>query len=93
VPRELIPIVMFNVAGIVLLAFSPIGRAIARRIGGASADADEPAALREEVADLRHELDQVHSRMAQLDQVQERLDFAERVMAQGKDRGALPGAR
>jgi hypothetical protein len=93
VPRELIPIVMFNVAGIVLLAFSPIGRAIARRIGGASADADETAALRDEVADLRHELDQVHSRMAQLDQVQERLDFAERVMAQGKDRGALPGAR
>ena len=92
-PRELIPIVMFNVAGIVLIAFSPIGRAIARRIGGGQADADETAALRDEVADLRGELDQVHNRLAQLDQVQERLDFAERVIAQGRDRGALPGSR
>ena len=92
-PRELIPIVMFNVAGIVLLAFSPIGRAIAKRIGGAHADADETAALRDEVAELRNEIDQLHNRVAQVDQLQERVDFAERVIAQNRDRNALPGSR
>ena len=87
-PREFIPITLFIVGGFVALAMSPIGHAIAKRIGGGGGgDVD---ALRGEVADLRAELD---ARLGQLDELQERVDFAERALAQVKAREALPGAR
>src|SRR5262245_57413835 len=93
VPRELIPIILFNVCGLVAIAFSPIGRAIARRIGGDKVDEGEVAELRGELSELRAELDDTRSRLAQLDEMQERLDFAERVLAQARDKAALPEAR
>jgi ubiquinone biosynthesis protein UbiJ len=89
VPRELIPIVLFNICGLVAIAFSPIGRAIARRIGGGKAEESEVAELRADVADLRAELD---ARLGHVDELQERLDFAERALTQIKSREALPGA-
>ena len=76
--------------GLVAIAFSPIGRAIARRIGGGKVEESEVAELRADVADLRAELD---ARLGQVDELQERLDFAERALAQVKARDALPGAR
>jgi len=85
--RTLIPIVLFQVAGIVALAFSPIGQALARRIGGTRVDARELEELKADVSDLRAELDDVRSRAAQLEEMQERLDFAERMLAQGKKNG------
>jgi chromosome segregation ATPase len=76
--------------GAVGVSFSPLGRAIARRIGGEERQSGTPAdvvaeleGLREEIATLRQELDEVHNR----------LDFAERVLAQAKTRDALPGGR
>ena len=87
-PRELIPIVLFIVGGLVGLAVSPIGQAIAKRIaGGGGGDVE---ALRGDVADLRAELD---ARLGQLDEMQERLDFTERALAQVKAQGTLPGGR
>ena len=44
--------------------------------------------LREEVAQLRGEVAELRGRAAELDEVQNRLDFAERLLAQ-KDRGNL----
>lgn len=92
-PRELIPIVLFNVIAVIGLAFSPIGRAIARRIGGHVEEDRQVAALRDEVEQLRGELDDVHRRLAEVDDLQSRLDFAERVLAQVKDKAAIPGPR
>ena len=92
-PRELIPIILFNVCGLVAIAFSPIGAAIARRIGGNRADESEVAELRGEVSELRAELDETRSRLNQLDELQERVDFAERMLAQARDKAALPEAR
>ena len=77
--------------GLVAIAFSPIGRAIARRIGGEPKSPDqvggevaaEVEALRDEVGALRNQLDEVHNR----------LDFAERMLAQAKAKEALPGGR
>jgi hypothetical protein len=81
----------FVVAGAVGMSYSPLGRAIARRIGG-----EPPAdvkALREEVDALRAELaDAVERQAAQLEEAHSRLDFAERMLAQVRERGALPGA-
>ena len=47
------------------------------------------AALQDDVEQLRGELERVRSRLAELDDVQNRLDFAERLLAQAKERGAL----
>ncbi len=67
-------------AGAIGLLFGPIGQAVARRLGG-RADADE----------VQAEVDQVNERVttevedlrARLAEVEERLDFAERLLARG----------
>ena len=92
-PRELIPIILFNVCGLVAIAFSPIGRAIARRIAGDKVDEGELGELRGEVGELRAELDDTRARLSQLDEMQERLDFAERMLAQAREKTALPEPR
>lgn len=72
---------------------TPIGRAIARRINSGVPDdgvVREVQALKDEVAELR---DESHAVRRELTEAHERLDFAERLLAQVKDRGALPGAR
>lgn len=89
-PRELIPIVLFMMAGLVGIAFSPIGAAIARRIGGNRTDPSELEELRSEIHDLRAELDEMRGRVGQVDELQGRLDFAERLLAQARSQGALP---
>jgi hypothetical protein len=82
---ELIPIVLFLVMGAVGVSFSPVGRAVARRLGGDKGEQAEGAvlaevdALREEMQQLRGELSEVH----------ERLDFAERLLAQARAKGQI----
>lgn len=92
-PRELIPIVLFMMSGLVGIAFSPIGAAIARRIGGHKTDPNEIEELRGEVADLRAELEEMRGRVGQVDELQGRLDFAERLLAQSRAQGVLPPAQ
>jgi len=83
--------------------------AIARRIAGPSARSNIPGMvigahlagggkqaieeLREEVDQLRAEVEQLRLRGAELDDVHNRLDFAERMLAQVKEKNALPGPR
>jgi hypothetical protein len=72
------------IIGIIVLG--PVGRALAdgiRHLFGARKAADAPAleAIREEVAALQH-------RVAELE---ERQDFAERLLAQARERGLLAG--
>lgn len=50
----------------------------------------EVQVLKDEVAELR---DESHAVRRELTEAHERLDFAERLLAQVRDRGALPGAR
>lgn len=64
-------LLIFGGGTTVLLAFSPVGRALAERIrGGAGARTPDPEILAE--------LDQIRG---ELTEVQERLDFAERMLA------------
>ena len=80
-------------AGISIIAFAI---AAARRLaGGGSTQAlrdlhEDVEALRGEVDRLRTELEHP-PRPAELDDIQNRLDFAERLLGQMKARGALPG--
>ena len=75
-------------AAAVAVLFGPIGSAIGRRIGGGSEPGDAHVEIEEmralvtaEVSDLR----------TQLAEVEERLDFAERLLAHSGPENQLPG--
>lgn len=83
-----------TVVGFVGVGSITLIRAWAQRISrGAGPDHREVDALRDEVEALRAEQDGMRDRLTQLDEIQNRLDFAERMLAQGKDKPALPGPR
>ena len=86
-------------------ALSLVG-AVARRIGGprgrtarmmlGMTNAENQQSideLRDEVDRLRTERDDTQVRLRRLDEMDERLDFAERLLAKARDQGALPGGR
>jgi F0F1-type ATP synthase membrane subunit b/b' len=68
------------VFGIVKILTGPIGRAIADRLRGAPPAAQDPA--------LALEVDTLRTRLAE---VEERLDFAERLLASARQADQLPG--
>jgi F0F1-type ATP synthase membrane subunit b/b' len=68
------------VFGIVKILTGPIGRAIADRLRGAPPPAQDPA--------LSVEVDTLRTRLAE---VEERLDFAERLLASARQADQLPG--
>ena len=67
-----------------------IARAMAKRIAGGTRDNE---ALREEIDHLRAEVADLRARSAEIDDVQNRLDFAERLLAQVRAKHALPGGK
>ena len=83
-------------AGISVVAFAI---AAARRFGAGGGGGapvirelhDEVELLHAELDQLRSSLEETKSRFAALDEVQNRLDFAERLLGQMKARDALPG--
>ena len=80
---------IFGGGSVFLLAISPVGRAIAQRIqGGRGADESEEA-LRELETSQHAVLDEVDALRREVVEMQERLDFAERLLAQQRQ-GALP---
>lgn len=83
-PEILIPITFFLTVGGVFLARGEIGKAIAHRIRG-GAPTDE--AVHAEVIELRGELEAVRRELAE---TQERVDFTERMLAQGRAPEQLP---
>ena len=85
-PELVIPIFLFGIMGVVGLSFSPVGRALARRLGGDKGDHAESAALAE-VDALREEMQALRGEVGEM---QERLDFAERLLAQVRTQGKLP---
>jgi len=79
-------LLIFGGGTAVMISFSPIGRAIAERLRRRPGEAAPPS----------EELDEMRDRLATLQQqvseLAERQDFAERLLAQARERGALgPG--
>jgi len=76
-------VLIFGGGTLVAISFSPIGRAIAERIrGGGSLEAGPDPAVYEELERMRGE-------MAEL---QERVDFTERLLSRARESEQLPGA-
>jgi hypothetical protein len=92
-PQDFVPIfgMMTGVLVTGMFLLGPVGRAIGEVIrhwlgGGRKADAALPSA---EIDELHSRLDQVQHQLAEL---AERQDFAERLLARARDKGALgPG--
>ncbi len=72
-------VVFAGVFGVSMIAFHPIGKALADRIRGRSLPAGDVAELQAEVAALRE----------QVSELAERQDFTERMLAQARDKGLL----
>lgn len=73
-----------------------VARAVAAAIGGRAASRSEIAELREQLDQHAAALGEIESTLVsqspQLAELQERLDFAERLLVQGRERTALgPG--
>lgn len=81
-------VLIFGGGSAFLLAISPIGQAIAARIRSSAPTADESVQrLREGQQAVLEELESLRQEMTE---VQERLDFAERLLAQHREAGRLP---
>lgn len=90
--EEILAIVfLFGGGSAFLLAISPVGRAIADRIrsGGPAAGEESVQRLRETQQAMLEDLEVVRQ---ELGEVQERLDFTERLLAQQREPGRLRGA-
>ena len=73
-----IPVIVVGAGGLLLLSRSRLGEAVARRIAGDSrysATQEQVDALQDELAGLRN----------QLSEMQERVDFAERLLSRADD--------
>lgn len=73
-------VLFFGGATAVMLAFSPIGRALADRVRHRGGQPEPDPAVQDELMRLR----------ADVAELQERVDFTERVLAQRKEPGRLP---
>ena len=86
---ELIPIlgIIFVVGPISTLVFSytPLGRAIIERIRGKTGGSEENMLLLQDEVDLMHE--QLAEQDRQFEELHERLDFAERLLASRSEVG------
>jgi hypothetical protein len=69
---------IFGGGTLFLLSVSPVGRALAERIRGHAQPAQDPELLAD-VDALRHEVAELH----------ERVDFAERLLAQRQEQGKV----
>lgn len=76
-------IAMCAAAAIILY---PLMRAIGRRIEGRGGDAE----LRHEVEDLRERVRELEAAQPRMAELEERLDFAERLLAQRRESEQLP---
>jgi len=86
--EDILAIVMVFGTGMVgIIAFSPIGRAIANAINRRSGGTPPPE-LAAAVDDLA---DRVESLQRQVGELAERQDFAERLLAQAREKGLAAG--
>lgn len=74
-------------AAAVGVLFGPIGSALGRRLQGRPEPGDAQAEIEEMSARVAAEVDNVRARLAE---VEERLDFAERLLTRGEEVNQLP---
>lgn len=88
-PSEVFLITLTVVGGVFLgwKLLVPLVNAIARRLEGS---AGSNGATQSELADLRARLQEIESQQGRMMELEERVDFAERMLAQQRDAVRLP---
>ena len=87
----LVILFLFGGGSVFLLAISPIGRAIADRIRGGRVGGGAPQETVQRLQETQQAiLDDLEGVRQELGEVQERLDFTERLRAQQRAAGTLP---
>ena len=89
-----VTIVLFMVIGVPMLSIfvlPPIAKAFARRLEGRSGRQDEETAA--ELADLQARVGEIDSLQTRMAELEERLEFAERLLATRREADQLPGGR
>jgi Tfp pilus assembly protein PilO len=79
-------LIVFAFLAAVTIVLWPIARALGRRLEGKAAGAE----LRDELERLRQRLGEVDALQARVAELEERLDFAERLLARGDTPTSLP---
>jgi len=79
---------LFGGGTLFLLAISPVGRALAFRIQRGGPEGPDASLQRMQDAQLAL-LDEMDAMRRELTEVQERLDFAERMLLKGREQGHL----
>ena len=74
--------------GVVLILRGPVGRALARRIDGTAGQAEGISLA--EAEELRHRVLELEQQQVRLLELEERLDFAERLLANQPTQERLP---
>jgi len=83
---------IFGGGSLFLLAISPIGKAVAERIRGGAPNA--PGAVHEALEGLREEmLTELQQLRKDVNELGERVDFTERMLAQRREAERLPPVR
>jgi len=86
VAPALVGSIFFLATAAVLIFRGPLGKALARRIEGPAAASLPPA----EMDELRSRLDEVEQQLGRVHELEERLDFTERLLAQQREQARLP---
>jgi hypothetical protein len=86
-PGELAMFLAIGAAALGTL-FGPIGSALARRLGGRPRPGEAHAVMEQLSERITTEVDDLRGRLAE---VEERLDFAERLLSEGAHGDRLPG--
>jgi hypothetical protein len=80
---------LFGGGSLFLLAISPVGRAIADRIRGRAGGVPDDLARQIQEAQMAL-LDEIEALRQEVSEVQERLDFTERLLVRGREAPPLP---
>ena len=78
-------VLLFGGSTLFLLAISPVGKALAARILGRRGLPHEDDDVKEELRQLRAEVDELRQFRTEVTELAERVDFAERLLAKPRE--------
>ena len=79
--------IFFVAAAVVAVLRGPLGKALARRLEGSGASGTVAPM---EIEELRTRLEEVEQQLGRVHELEERLDFTERLLAQQREQARLP---